>query len=312
MARSGFYVDNAHRAYPFLDADLGMPLPEAAVVDFGCLMGLDANYDDSDDRVYLSRVLRTADHFQFEFRSTAPSLAGKSLTFLVPDDAAEHTSFEADVDVHPGSSGSSPSSECGTDSAWEGFLVVGDLSSLSGLGVGDSLDDIDGATTIEPALVQNLARTFVRGVHLANADRVKAETPEGCDGDPVEDADRIFTTARCMTGALLVKEGYNCAIRQIDSENALVIGAAVGAGAGEPCDEVPVHPAESPPAGSHLLTGGPGCGEILKSINGVGGKIIRLNQGTGVRIAPGLVEGQLVVAVDLHDLAICRTSSISV
>ena len=316
MARPGWYNDNAHRSYPFLDADLGMPLPEAAIVDFGCIMGLDANYDDSDDAVYLARVYRGSDHFRFEFRTTAPRLTGKSLTFQVPDDSPEYATFTATEDVNPGSSGSSiASSECGDDPAWEGFLVIGDLQSLKDvLAEGESLDDISGATKIEPALIQNLARTFVRSVHLANADRIRSEPPEGCPNpDGVRsNTDRIFVNVRCLTGNLKFKEGYNCTIRQNDAENAIVIGAAVGAGAGQACDEVPIYPNEQPPNGSSLLSGGPSCNEILKSINGVGGKIIRFNPGTGVRITPGEVEGQIVVAVDLHDLAVCRTSSITV
>jgi hypothetical protein len=315
MARPGFYNDNAHRSYPFLDADLGMPLPESAVVDFGCLMGLSVGYDDEAHKVYLHRVYRDTGVFRFEFRCTAPAMAGQSLTFLVPDTSSEYASFTATVDVAPGSSGSSLSSECGDDPDWEGFLVIGDLFDLkNAIAVSESLDDVGGATTVEPALVQNLARTFVRAVHLANADRVRTQPPPGCpDSDvPTTDPDHSYVIARCLTGDLKFVEGYNSSIRQSDSDNAIVIGASVGAGAGQPCDEVPLYPGEMSPDGGQLLTGGPTCGEILKSINGVGGKVIRLNQGTGVRITPGETEGELIVAVDLHDLAVCRTSSITV
>lgn len=314
MARSGWLNDNAHRAYPFLDADLGVPLPESAVADFGCVMGLDANYDDSDDSVYLYRVYRAADHFRFEFRTTAPSLAGRSLTFTVPDDSPDLSAFEATEDIAPGSSSSAPSSECGDDPAWEGWLTVGTLTDLKDLlAVGEDLTDGLGATKVEPARVQNLARTFVRAVHLANADRVRAETPEGCPSDGVQsDTGAIFTSARCLTGALKIKEGFNATVRQSDAENSITIGAGVGAGAGQPCEEVPLYPGETAPGGSKLLSGGPTCGEVLKSINGIGGKVVKLNQGTGVRIIPGEVEGQLVVSVDLHDMAVCHTSSITV
>lgn len=316
MARPGFFNDNAHRAYPFLDADLGMPLPESAVVDFGCVMGLDVNYDDSTHLVYLHKVFRASDHFRFEFRATAATLEGRSLTFYVPDDSSEYASFSANEDVNPGSSGSSEvSSACGDDPDWEGFLVIGDLTELKDvLGVGDSLDDIIGATIIEPARIQNLARTFVRSINLANLDRVRSVPPAECPnpGDIDSNTGVVHVSARCMTGAVQLREGYNCAIRQNDSDNSITISAAVGRGAGQPCDEVPLYPDEPTPYGSTLLTGGLSCGEILKSINGVGGRIVRLNPGTGVRITPGEDEGQLIVAVDLHGMAVCRTSSITV
>lgn len=311
MARGGFYGDNAHRAYPFLDADLGMPLPEAAVVDFGCVMGLTAGYDDSDHAVYLHQVYRGAAAYRFEFRTTAPALAGRGLVFDVPAGSAEHASFVAADDLAPGSSGSSAGGA--DDPAWEGWLVVGDLAALAAvLAEGESLDDPGGDTRVEPARVQNLARSYVRAVHLANADRVRVEAPDGCAPGAPGTAGLVRVHTRNLTGDLVFAEGYNAAVRQADADNALTLGAAVGGGAGQPCGEVPTYPGETPPAGSTLLTGGPGCGDVLKSVNGVGGRVIRLTAGPGVRITPGAAEGELVVAVDLHGLAVCRASSISV
>ncbi len=314
MAAADWYVENGHRAFPFVDAVAGMALPETAVVDFGCVFGLAANYDDSDDSVYLFRVARTASAVRFEFRTTAPSMGGEALVFEVPSDSLEHTYFSTSSDARIGSSSSLPSSECGDDPAWEGYLVVGDLTDLLDvLGVDDSMEDALGTTRVEPALIQNLARSFVRAVHLANADRVRVTAPDGCPAiDTGLGPGVLVTGVGCVRGDLRFSEGYNATVRQNGAAATLVFGAAVGAGAGEPCTEVPLRPGESSPDGGSLLTGGPTCAEVLKSINGVGGRTLSIRAGTGVRVFPGDVEGQLVVAIDLSGLAVCRTSSITV
>lgn len=312
MARSGFLVENEYRAYPFVDAGAGVPLPEDAVVDFGCLMGLDAGHVDGVDAVRLHRVTRAGGAVRFEFRAAAAGAADYPLAFVVPEDAAEFETFEAEADLAPGSAGSSTSSACGDAPVWEGFLVVGRLAALLDLlAEGESLDGDAGVAVVEPARVTNLARTYVRGVNLANADRVRADDPAGCSAFAPDEPGRVYVGARCLGGDLELAEGYNCSIRQA-ADGTVTIGAGVGAGAGEPCEEVPVRAGEAAPDGGRLLTGGPTCGEVLKSINGVGGKIIRVTPGPGVRITPGASPGQLLVDVDLHGLAVCRTSSITV
>lgn len=310
MARSGWLTDNEHRAYPFLDAPTGIPLPESAVVDFGCVVGPDSLF--SSDAVYLYRVARSGGVFSFEFRSTAAGLAGSPLTFYVPDDSPEFSGFEAGSGSFV--SGSSQSSECGDVPLWEGYLVVGDLDDLRNLlGDGDDMvadEENLGAAEVEPARVQDLGRTFVRSVNLANGDRTRAEPDETgslSSPGPVE----TFVYARCLTGALKIRPGFNASIRQGSADNSLTVGAAVGAGAGEPCSEVPVYPGETPLDGETLLTGGPSCGEVLKSVNGVGGRTVRLSAGPGVSVSPGAGEGQLAVSVDMRGLAVCRTSSIA-
>jgi hypothetical protein len=110
MARSGFLVENEYRAYPFVDAGAGVPLPEDAVVDFGCLMGLDAGHVDGVDAVRLHRVTRAGGAVRFEFRAAAAGAADYPLAFVVPEDAAEFETFEAEADLAPGSAGSSTSS----------------------------------------------------------------------------------------------------------------------------------------------------------------------------------------------------------
>lgn len=312
MARSGFLVENEHRAYPFVDAGAGVPLPEETVVDFGCLMGLDADHVDGVDTVRLHRVSRAGGIVRFEFRAAAVGAADYPLTFAVPETAAEFETFEAEADLAPGSAGSSTSSACGDAPVWEGFMVVGRLSALlADLAEGESLDGDAGIAVVEPARVRNLARTYVRGVNLANADRVRADDPAGCSAFDPDEPGRVYVNARCLGGDLQLVEGYNATVRQA-ADGTVTIGAGVGAGAGEPCEEVPVRAGETSPDSGRLLTGGPTCGEVLKSVNGVGGRIVRITPGPGVRVTPGAAPGQLLVDVDLHGLAVCLTSSITV
>ncbi len=308
MAQPGFYNVNEHRAYPFIDSALGMPLPEAAIVDFGSVLGLRAGYSQVSS-IWLYRVSRDADVVTFEFRSDAAGLSEYALVFQFPTTAVEFTRQYADADLQAGESGSSEAiTDCVDDPIWEGFLVVGDLSAL-GLSNGDSIEDVGGATKIEPALIQNLGQSIVRTINLANAARTTVSPSDGCGNSSItEESEESFVNARCLSGDVNILPGYNCSIRQDPRQNALVINAAVGAGEGQPCEEVPLYDGEQSPDGGALLTGGPTCGEILRTINGIGGRTVRLYPGSGVKITPGVEEGVIVVDVDLHDLAICTTS----
>lgn len=317
MADAGFYPANNARDYPFTDAPDAPRLPRAAVVDAGFAAGIGALFTDAVHRVWLYRVARAGDDFTFDFRSDAPGCAGRAVLFhRAVGDPEYATSFAAD-DVAPGSSSayapessSSGSSDGGgdPDPVLEGFLVTGDLAALAAfLADGEEWTDPDGRRTVEPALVQNLARTYVRRVGLANKDRTRVEPPNGCPGSTsseAPDAD-VLVNAAGLTGALKLKEGFNCSIRVNRQDNSVTLSGQVGAGAGEACEEVPLTDDEAPPPGSTLLTGGPRCDEILKSVNGVGGRVVRIQAGDGVRVVPGEAPNTLVVEADLHGLALC-------
>lgn len=310
MAESSFLNANAHRAYPFLDVASGASLPEASVVDFGCMVGLNSGWDDETSTVYLHRVRRSGDVYRFEFRSDAPGLQGWGLIFDRNINEAENTtSWEDAVAVGSGSV-SSESVQCADDPIWEGFLTIGSLADLADL-LADG-ESLSGPFTVEPARIQNLDRTYVRSFNLINADRTHIEAAPDCSLDaPNGDQDRLYVQTRCISGQVKFKEGFNCSIRQNAQENSLVISASVGAGAGQPCEEVPLYVQEAPANGSPFLSGGPSCNEVLKTINGVPGPVIRLYTGTGIRAVPGSEEGVLIIRADLKDLAICRTSSLA-
>jgi hypothetical protein len=329
MARPGFLNDNEARAYPLVPVVpdlyrggvLATRLPHSLLVDFGCVVGLTAGFDDREHAVQLHSVARTDVDIQIEFRCTAPGLSGHALrfvrTFADPEFACEEA--EAVAIGLPGADDPCPARD---DPLWEGFLVTGLLTDLAAVMFpGEIL--LAGAVppTIEPALIQNLARGYVSTLNLANEDRTRAAAPPDCPadsseslGDPVafDHQYRTIVNAECLLGPQVLREGYSCVIRQNSRDNSLTIAAALAAGAGQPCAEVPLADRERPPRDSKLLTGGPACDELVTGINGLTGGVLRLVPLQGVRIvAADDVPNRLIVDVDLHDLTICPPEQIS-
>ena len=104
------------------------------------------------------------------------------------------------------------------------------------------------------------------------------------------------------TTGMMVAEGLyisNCRITVDPEGNALKFGGAVGAGLGPVCEEIPASPAETAPDGSELLSGGPGCNEVVKRINGLTGPTIGLRgiQGFDVKRHPSITS-RLLVTLD--------------
>lgn len=320
MPLQGFLADNELRAYPFLPGVVPtmtrsdgaeIDLPTSAIVDFRCVVGLDAGWAEGLDVVYLHAARREHDgSASFEFRSTAIGLAGLALVFRRDADDPEFTSSDADATTEAGGSlnSSLPPSDCGDTLIWSGRLTTGLPGGLTAvLAPGQGLYAADGLMAVERASVQDLAGTYVRSVNLANVVRPVASAPAGCASSPPQHPPgTVVPVATCLTGPLTLKEGFNVSIQQNDPASTITLTAGVGAGAGQPCDEVPLYPGEAPPAGSTLLTGGPSCGEVVTSINGLSGAVLRLTAGSGVTIAPDPVTPHAVaVTVGLVDLVSC-------
>jgi hypothetical protein len=138
MARPGFLNDNEARAYPLVPVVpdlyrggvLATRLPHSLLVDFGCVVGLTAGFDDREHAVQLHSVARTDVDIQIEFRCTAPGLSGHALrfvrTFADPEFACEEA--EAVAIGLPGADDPCPARD---DPLWEGFLVTGLLTDLA-------------------------------------------------------------------------------------------------------------------------------------------------------------------------------------
>lgn len=308
MAVAGFYNANEHRAYPLVDAALGVPLPEEVLVDFGVVMGIRAGFDDAAHKVWLYRVARSGSSYEFEFRSDAPGCLGRALVFTRSLTDPEYATDFARDEEATGSVSSASESECVDDPLMEGFLVTGLLERLPAL-LADGEEWVDHAalSEVEPATVQNLARTFVRAVNLGNKRRTLVDDAAGCSSASSDvPEETVDVSARCLIGRLQLKEGYNCSIRVNRTDNSVTISGQVGAGEGEACEEVQAFPGEEAQPNSQLLTGGPKCGEVVKTVNGVGGRVITLNPGSGVRIDPADDDpNTLVIEADLHGMALC-------
>lgn len=348
MSKSGFYSENALRNYPFISSG-DVPLLDSVIVDFGCIVGPKAEFISGEDKVYLYQLTRYDNLIKFEFRCTASGLSGRSLIFEFHIGDAEYTTRYAVDDISLGSSSAyySASSFYGSDVLWEGYLVVGkvsdaiySLSTVNGtapgvilwrnvtegilwndvgyllekiinIEVGTSLLDENKSMVIEPALIQNLGSNYVENINLANKKRTTVTAPEGCSYSSEYAYDAYYVNATNFIGDIKLKEGYNCNIFVSKSDNSITISGTVGGGVGEPCSEFPLYDGEKAVNGE-MFTGGPSCGETIKSINGLTGRVISVQGGLGINITAGN-DNNLVVVADHSGMALCSnitTSSI--
>lgn len=308
MPEPSWFNANANRAYP-LAAGAAAPPPHALLVDAGFVTGAKSRFA-AGDSVTLAAVRRRGAYFFIDFTSDAPELYGLTLTF------SRHA---ADADfayefVDSGTAGLSASSESRSASdprslcdapLWAGFLVTGPMAAFEAVLPGDG--DVAYAAAVEPGLVQNLAEAFVTKLGVANGDRTHATPPAGC-GDGVQ-PDETRVNAGCVTGAVVFRPGYNATVRQNPADNSITFGAAVGAGAGRPCAPPPSFPGEVPPGDSSLLEGGPACADTLRAVNGLGGPLLTLVAGSGVRVVADPDANRLVVTVDMTGLVACYDAS---
>lgn len=319
MARGGFFSDNEGRMYPFqpfgairgqytTTLDTEFLLPNPTIVDFGSVFGPEAGYDPTEHKIWLQSVSRAGTTLTFEFRTNVPALSDSALIFTRQITDAAYSHEFADADIVPGSS-ASLGELCGPAVIWDGFLVTGDLTDLLELLPGDgelvanSVNDM----VIEPGCIQDLGNGFIRSINLANAPRLIAPPADDCSSLSSFTVSReIVVNATCLQGVLKLKEGFNVSIQQDQAENSITIGAGVGDGLGEPCEEVPLDSSETQQPGSKLLSGGPTCGEIITSINGLPGPLINIRGGSGVVVEPDSeVPHKLLVNVNFRGLALC-------
>jgi hypothetical protein len=342
MSRAGFYSENEFRSYPFVNSNSGIRLPTESVVDFGCIMGPDANFEMGVHKIWLYQFTYIDNTFRFEFRSDAPGLTGRSLTFDFHEDDPEFTTRFATDDVSPGyTEYVSEVNNCHEEIKWEGYLVIGRVkyaaialsnrvSLESGIILvqqpgpkiewttgsyfveqvieatnGSFTVDSTGLTVVEPALVQNLKDTYVKKIGLANKSRTTVTPPEECDTSSQSAYDGYYINNDCMLGDIKVKPGYNCNIFVNVNNNSITISGAVGEGEGQPCGEVPLYEGEVSPDGGALLSGGPQCKDVIKSINGITGRVVKIQGGLGVTIRNDDSPHTITVDPDHSNMALC-------
>jgi hypothetical protein len=193
---------------------------------------------------------------------------------------------------------------------WEGYMVSGSIDRLA-----EVLADcqiIQGRIPVEPALMQSLAGGHVQSVSVANAERTKATSAEGCREICFEgqECETDCMACGCLSGDVYFKEGYNSVIAEDELTNTLIFSASVGSGEGEPCSEVPICDSEknmlANTPGITTLSGASTCGEVVMSINGVGGKYFHIEGSNGVEVTPYPEFNRIIVDVNLQDLALCK------
>lgn len=202
----------------------------------------------------------------------------------------------------------SDSLSCQFDALWSGYLVTGDMAALSVLLPADGALTRTNGGIVEPSLVQSIEGAYVSSLNIGNQDRTRVTSAAGCNEIewpyPVG-PNKLFTAATCLRGHIRIYSGFNAAFRQESFDNSIVATAAVGAGEGEPCESVPLFPGEIPPQNSELLEGGPGCNDVIRTVNGVGGQFSFLRAGQGVTITTSPSTHTIVIDVNMTGLAIC-------
>jgi hypothetical protein len=315
MSRAPAYNENQYRDYPFITvvqpidsnssaSALFEHLPSAAIVDFGCIMDLDANFSEG-DYVYLDKIERDGAILTFYFGCTSNT---EQLIFARDTATAAEWEIQwVESEIVEGPSYDSQIEDnvevpvCRTEGAWRGFLVTGKFDELLTLiADGDTLTFATGLWQIEPSKIQNIYKHYVRSVTVLNRKRTLVTDETVNYGVVVYDA--------CLNGNLKFREGYNCSILQNDAANQLIFKGAVGAGQGEPCAEVSLSIGEVPPDDGSYLTGGPRCGDVLKTINGKGGKSITIKGGPGFTVEADPETSTLTITRDLSQFTKCGSN----
>lgn len=321
MSSTGFYNSNKYRHYPFIPG-CACEMGDSAIVDFGCLFfAWDNDYDPTTHTVYLDRVRRPASgDIEIYVRTTAPGLADDVLLFVFPAAASDYSVQYVREQAMPSagnlaSSAFSGTAEelsavdaCGESPRWQGYLVIGDVAALHAILDGvesGSLATIASTSIFEHALVRNLANSRVRFMGVANKDRTRSAAPAGCREFCWEEAVQdVYVVASCLYGHIRLREGYNTLIDQSDAGNSLTIHGRVGAGRGEPYSEIPLYAGESGPLNRDGDLGGALiCCNTVRSLNGVAGRLMRLNVGAGVELTELPDEHKLVLNFSMRGLA---------
>ena len=295
MAHAGFLNDNEYRQYPIVPVGANQ-LDTGLIVDCGFVMGLDSDFSPGTDIVYLSAVRRVGNSLKIEFRTTAPAAANFPLIFTRAIDAAEFTEEYVES--------AAADKLCATEPVWDGFIVSGSVAEVfAALRDGGVQSFSNYSATVEPARIQTLKNSYLRSVNIGNYPKVISK-PKKCgssSSSSLGSAAEIIVNATCLAGAIKIKPGINCDVRQQTYANTLVISAvkdanATGPDATELCqnsgeiklyqDEVAPLLVEGGEERSKFLSGGLACDQIITSVNGLAGPAVKIIGGAGIRVIP--------------------------
>lgn len=287
-----FYSRNSLRHYPLVrESDL----PVGLLVDAGFVVDQDGGFVPSQHPVRVDSVARVSGGWTV---SVSGPPDGRQLVFFAADGWGEWATVWADG-VEAPSGSSSSASPGGVPANWFGFVVLGRESAWQAAVPAGSISPPN--ARFEPARTA-ISRGFVRSVRVASRERLRVSTPDCGSASSVQvpptSQDRPYREwpSTITSGILSLVEGHNLSIRP--RPGLLTFSARPGYGAGAVCEEVPVFQGESPPPGSALLTGGPGCGDLVRTLNGLPGRTVLATGGPGVFVTDNPADGVVYFDVD--------------
>jgi hypothetical protein len=305
MATNEWLDQNSKRDYPFVAESTNQPtssnplaqMPWDIITDAGISTGAASAWLPT-QRIWLAEVERSGSLVYFRFASNAVGLSGQKLIFTADLSQGDWQTLWADA--------GSQATSC-DEPRWWGFLQLGRVASLDAWLPTDTLRVAsDTQVRLEPRVIDSCAGQYLTSLHLANFRRTRVSSPDDCPELTYPVAlPEIVPQAVCIRGMVLWQPGYNALLRRQQSGPGLVLGAQVGAGAGQACEEIPLLPGEVPPADSPFLSGGPSCQEVLRALAGASGPRVELRGGTGVQVQPDPANHRLIVRVDLNELRRC-------
>ncbi len=322
MADTDFLNVNAGRSYPLIYPG-DSSLDSSVILDAGFVMGLSAVFEHPDDYLYLRKVYREQETIYFDVRSNADGMAGQHFLFSFPVDSTWGDYSVVDASpveqgdwpqpISSSSSGQAVSPGVEDQDIGFAYLCVGNVELLLETLSSDGTELWTSSQPMfEPAVIQSLYGHYVKSVTLANEPRITADTcvdgsssslSQQGSSSSSQPADVVIpTSGESRTGAQVFFAGYNATIDTRDDDNALVLGARLGAGEGLPCEEIPRTPYEELLlAAGYKLDLADRCGDVLFTINGVpplnSGEFLLEADGSGIIQRSS---GQITLAVEVR------------
>lgn len=275
--------------------DAGPQMPRRGLADAGFLLGPDSGYRAGRHSVLLHAYWHWEGEIGFDFRCDAPGLEFRRWRFVFPAGSRIGRTSRTVVSVPGGPE------EPGSGN---GFCTLGDPADI--LASPPGWYRLCDPPAVEPARVMSLAARGVSSLNLANVART---CPPAC-GQPApapETLTAIWPAAAGAVGTLRMRGRRNARVLSDPSRNELSIDAAVGAGDGEPCGNL-----LADASGVRIDGGecGDGCGDLVRSLNGVGGRNGKLpiRAGRGVIVEPDPEGRRIIVRIQAGGGAECPPS----
>lgn len=280
-----WYARNSLRDYPLLDRST---IPEGLIVDAGFVIDPDTGFNPSVHTVRITKIEKIVGGYLITVGVDCD--VDGSLSFPVSDNWTEWLTVRSDPPEWNNSGSSSQSTGWSSPpGSWFGFLVLGRYSDWVDYLPSGSVTFTAGQADFEPARTA-INRARIRAIRIANQQRLQARDPDGCGTNSessivnqLSDLPYVEWGPPLTAPIITLVEGYNLSLRVLGTSE-LVFAARPGYGAGEVCEEVPLKDGEEAPSGSELLTGGPSCAELVRAINGLPGKSVRVTSGPGIDI----------------------------